>query len=376
MASLLLRFQIDFWRTDGVSIIEHQWPVFHRWLPDGEKDALSFDMKDPNTELKIWFERWGVVENGMIVYRSGKREFDPAIIPTQGYLVAGPLFGQLTLSNISDSDLEPLRENKNDDQRYINLGKKVVQDLICPQVARFIKILHIKYGQYWLQQFEGWDSRVVDIGTYCQNTLRLQWSIDAGVTWLPFVPKPKDQYIAMTWTSPSVARLRQYLTEEVWSDLARIMREGNELSLASTVLAQTHRLMDQERWKEALIEGNTALELAIDESIRNRLSNDKTLLNQLTARFNDLPLRIKIISIGTFVDKIPLTDINHTIKAIDMRNKVVHEGWEPTTSNDVRVALSGLIRLVMLLLPDLVSKFPSAKLGNQIMSVADWEKES
>jgi hypothetical protein len=376
MTTLLLKFRIDFWRPDGIFAIEHQWPVFHRWLPDGEKDALSFDMKDPNIALKIWFERWGVVQSGLIEYRGEKREFDPAIIPTQGYLVGGPLFGLLIIDNISDENIDFLQENKNSDQSYINLGKRVVQDLICPQVSRFIKILRIKYGQYWLQQFEGWDSRVVDIGTYCQNTLRLQWSIDAGVTWSPFVPKPKDQYVAMTCTSPSVARLRQYLTEEDWYDLARIMREGNELSLASTVLAQTHRLMDQERWKEALIEGNTALELAIDESIRNRLGNDKTLLNQLTARFNDLPLRIKIISIGTFIDQIPLTDINHTIKAIDMRNKVVHEGWEPTTSNDVRVALSGLIRLVMLLLPDLVSKFPSAKLGNQIMPVADWEKEA
>jgi hypothetical protein len=64
MTILLLKFRIDFWRTDAVP--EHQWPVFHRWLPDGEKDALTFDMKDPNITLKLWFERWGVVQTGLI----------------------------------------------------------------------------------------------------------------------------------------------------------------------------------------------------------------------------------------------------------------------------------------------------------------------
>src|SRR6266566_10066735 len=244
MTTLLLRFRIDFWRADGTFTPEHEWPVFHRWLPDGEKDALSFDMKDPNITLKIWFERWGVVESDFIKYRGEKREFDPAIIPTQGYLVAGPLFGLLTIDNIPDENADPLLENKNSDQSYINLGKRVVQDLICPQVSRFIKILRIKYGQYWLQQFEGWDARVVDIGTYCRDTLRLQWSLDEGRTWSPFVPEPKERYFRLEVTGPSVASLREYITEEDWKELATLIRVGYEPSLASTLLAQTHRLLD------------------------------------------------------------------------------------------------------------------------------------
>jgi hypothetical protein len=373
--ALLLRFRIDLRRFDSSLNVGQEWPVFHRWLPNGKEDALTFDMKDSNLELKIWFERWGVVEGGLIEYRSGKQEFDPTIIPTQGYLVAGPLFGQLTISNIPDEDIVLLRENKNDDQRYINLGKKVVKDLIYPPIARFINILRITYGQYWLQKFEGWDARVVDIGTYCGNTLRLEWRADTGVTWLPFIPEPKERYMRVVATAPSIERLRQYLTEEDWHDLEKMVRDGYEPSLAATLLAQTHRLIDRENWREALIEGNTALELAIDERIRSRLDSDKKLLNLLTSRFNDLPLRIKLLSIGTFIDNISLEDINHTLEVIDMRNSVVHEGWEPTSPNDVRVALRGLVSLVTLLLPGPGFKFPTARQGNMIRQPEDWEKE-
>ena len=202
-----------------MSHAEHQWPVFHRWLPDGEKDALSFDTKDPNITSKIWFERWGEVEHGMIEYRPGKREYDPALISKQGYLVAGPLFGLLSIDNISEEDAALLRENKTSDPGYIRLGKKVVQDQISPQIARFIRILRITYGQYWLQQFEGWDSRVVDIGTYCRNRLRLRWSLDGGATWSPFAPEPEDRYYRSVATGPSVASLREYLTKEDWETL-------------------------------------------------------------------------------------------------------------------------------------------------------------
>jgi len=373
MTTLLLRFRIDFWRADGTP--EHQWPVFHRWLPDGEKDALSFDMKDPNIALKIWFERWGVEESGLIEYKNAKREFDPAIIPTQGYLVAGPLFGLITIDNVPDENADLLQENKVSDQSYINLGKRVIQDLICPQIARFIKILRIKYGQYWLQQFEGWNSRVVDIGTYCSNTLRLQWSLDAGVTWSHFTPEPAERYIRMVATSPSVASLRQYVTEEDWKELAILVRDGYEPTLASTLLAQTHRLLDQENWKQALIEGSTALEVAIDEHIRQRMGSDTKLYNQITSKFNVLPLRDRVNYIGTFLDKISLEDVKHTIDAIEKRNQVVHDGWEPTSPNEVKTAIGGLVRLTMFLLPERGFKFPRAKLGNRRMSVEDWGKE-
>src|SRR5438105_10911732 len=128
MPRLLLRFQIDLQRRfDGSFKLGQEWTVFHRWLPNGEQDALIFDMKDPDIELKIWFERWGVVENGLIKYKSGVREFDAAIIPTQGYLVAGPLFGQLSMNNLAVEDGESLQENKKDDPHYINLGKRVVK---------------------------------------------------------------------------------------------------------------------------------------------------------------------------------------------------------------------------------------------------------
>ena len=34
-------------------------PLFHRWLPDGEKDAITLSPPSEHYTLKLWFERWG-----------------------------------------------------------------------------------------------------------------------------------------------------------------------------------------------------------------------------------------------------------------------------------------------------------------------------
>ena len=73
--------------------------------------------------------------------------------------------------------------------------------------------------------------------------------------------------------------------------------------------------------------------------------------------------------------RLSLDDLNQTIDAIEMRNKVVHDGWEPASPKEVKAALRGLMGLTMLLLPESGFKFPRAKLGNRIMPEENWEKE-
>ena len=63
MPTLLLRFRA---RVHHPRLPVH-WigsgPLFHRWLPDGEKDAIPLDTGEPDVELRVWFERLGFVDD-------------------------------------------------------------------------------------------------------------------------------------------------------------------------------------------------------------------------------------------------------------------------------------------------------------------------
>lgn len=371
MSTLLLKFGINLEEYSLSIIAQHHGPLFHRWLPDGEKDALVLDTGNSNTELMVWFERQGFVDNGFIKFDYKRREVNPEIIPKQAILDAGPLWGILKIQGLSEAELVPLRENKIGDARYVALGKKVVKNLLYPPVARFLNILRTNYGQYWIRELEKWDSREGSLGHYCLS-LNLKWSLDGGKTWTDFFPDkplgtPRAIEIRMGKSFP------EFPTKEDWQKLANVVREGYEPSLAAVILARAHQFLDQGSLKYAFIEGVSALELALNEFIRQKLHGADSLLASMKAFWN-LPLRTQVIIVATLLGKIPLRDIEYTIKAIEMRNGIVHEGRNP--SDDAKVELSGLLNTVAVLLSGPRFRFPTANPGNAIRPPEDWEKQA
>ena len=169
MPTLLLKFGIILEDYSSSRLTELHGPLFHRWLPDGKKDAITLKT-GPNLKLKVWFDRRGFVhKSGLIVFNYDRRELDPNIIPKQAILDAGPLMGLLEIKNLSDQELSAVHENKIGDQRYIDFGKKVVKKLLFPSVHRFLNTLNINYGQYWIRGLEEWDSTKESLGNYCHT---------------------------------------------------------------------------------------------------------------------------------------------------------------------------------------------------------------
>lgn len=373
MPTLLLKFYIYLRRTNEV-MRDFEGPLFHRWLPDGEKDAIVLDTGTPNTTLKVWFERRGFVNDRFIEFDVTRKEVDSAITPMQAALVAGSLFGSLEMQGLTEGELAAFRNNNQGDHSYITLGDRVVNNLIYPPVARFINTLRTKYGQYWIREFEKWDSRRESLGGYC-IFLRLKWSLDQGATWFDFIPdNPIRRTIATFGTEES---FRQYLTQEDWKDLAQLSQEKYEPSLAAFFLSRAQQLLDEENFRYALIEGITALELAVSESIKSRLQTDDELLKSIQ-RFWTLPINTQVIIIATLLGKISQENLSHSLQAIDIsnniRNKAIHEGMIP--GDVMKTHISGLLNTVAALLFDSNFKFPSARLGNKIMPVEDWEQHS
>lgn len=372
MSTLLLRFRINLEERNGSTYSAHKGPLFHRWLPDGEKDAIILNTGYPKAELKVWFERFGCIRKGdsFITHDYERREVDPDTMVKQGVLEGGPLFGLLKIQALSEEELTALRENKVGDAHYVDLGEKVVK-LIHTPLARFLNILRTNYGQYWIRALEGWNPRTESLGSYCslKSKLNLEWSLDEEETWTTF--KPNEPIIHLTATMIMDRSFREYITKEDWQEIAKVNKERYEPSLAASLLARAHKFMNQGNLKHSFVEGVSALEVALEEFVRQKLDNDDSLAESIQA-FWGLPRRTQMISIVSTLGTTQADDMKLAVKAIAMRDKVVHKGWDPPKSAERE--LSGLLKTVATLLPGPRFRFPSGNPGNTMKPEEEWEK--
>ncbi len=81
MEILLLKFARPL--ATPSELVRLHGPLFYRWLPDGEKNAITLSTNDDNANLKVWFERYGFVDGGFVRFSYDRREVTPDIIHTQ-----------------------------------------------------------------------------------------------------------------------------------------------------------------------------------------------------------------------------------------------------------------------------------------------------
>ena len=335
-----------------------QGPILNQWLPDGEKDALTV-FKAPNAELRVWCERRGYVEKDFIRYDPKRKDVDPAILRRQRGLVAGPLYGQLELKAIADDRVSMLRELATGDSEYVEIGKTVVTQYFYPSISRFVDILRNTYGQYWLQPIDGWDSRYRSIGSYCLS-FNMTWSLDGGGTWQDFLP---DEPIVRGSVIVSPGS-KENLTKDDWRELGNLLPEGFRPSFAATLLLAAHNLLENDDSKYALVEGVTALEVAMREFLERNHQDRGIPLKGLQQFFN-LPAKTQVLTLGSCLADITAEGLAATISAIDMRNDIVHEGWEPTDKN--RDTIRGFLETVAAFLPGPKIRFPSSHQGRGLL---------
>jgi hypothetical protein len=372
----VLKFRINLERTSEDEDYP-KGPVFHRWLPNGYEDAIELKTTEPSASLKVWFERFGIMskysDGDCIEYEYRKKDFDPTLIPKQSSLVAGPLFGRLEF-DISDEQVTLLRRNEIMNENYIKLGKKVI-GLLAPPTSKFINVLRINFGQYWIKEMEEFDfranksaSRGCSLAGYC-SFMGLKWSLD-GEDWKPFEPGEK---IIGTLRAVKLDQKKymQLLTREDWKNISEVTY-GEEYPVALDTFMEFVEFLDKGLLNQAIINGITSLEVAINSFIRSGLQGSSR------EAFGDVKkegLKQKIIILGAGLQLSP-TDIEGILQVYDWRNDLVHEGLPPEIDVFQKKAKLEIVKKIIALLLGNKFKFPSltyAKENIHVLSEDKWQ---
>ncbi|MCH7647098.1 MAG: hypothetical protein IIA83_00615 [Thaumarchaeota archaeon] len=364
MSDLLLRFSLSLkdhditFGTDGL--------IFHRWLPNGQDNAIDLPTKFPNTELKIWFNRCGYTEKNKIVFDRSRQEVDPEIMNINGILSSGPLHGLLQIKDIQQKDESALRKNEQNDPDYIDLGKRIIKILNEP-LFEFLNLLRLNYGQFWIKQIQKWNSKTMTVGNYLSQFF-MDFSLDDGNNWTRFDP----ENVSIEITSILGGDFEKYFTENDWNQLSNDVKKHNEFSLATIILMEANKFLDQDNLKLAFVDGVSALDIAFTEFFRKKYSSDDEISKQVNT-FLELSLLTKVIGITSLLDNMAQAEIERILSAIRVRNKVAHESHDPV--DDEIPSLRTLLRFTAKLLDNPDFRFLTPNIGNAIMPPEKWEEE-
>ena len=143
-------------------------------------------------------------------------------------------------------------------------------------------------------------------------------------------------------------------------------------SIASNYLTQAHETCDRGDLKKAFIEAVTALEIALECKINENVRLTDPILESIQS-FKTSPLKSQFSIFALECSNIKSADIENSIEAIKIRNRIVHEGYKPTKSE--KSILYSLLTSISIIINETVTKFPSNNGSNAIQSRESWEKQ-
>ncbi len=359
MVDLELKFVIRLTNNDF-----YKGPLFHRWLPNNETDTIVLGK---HFNIKVWFERRGFIRNSFIHYELDKREINNELIPKQAVLDGGFLRGSAKFK-ASEEQVRAIQAEECDNNDYIRLGKEI-NEHILPPISKFIDLLRVDFGQYWIRPLSGWDARKESLGAYF-TSIGLHWRLDTNSEWKVFQPTRNIQKITLNVLSDE--GYQRYITQEDWNYLKQYTIEEHfenyKPSLAKTTLNKAQQSWDESNYSEAFMSAVSALELAITSFIKNRVPADHTIYNRLTNVFKGkkpkITLAEQVITIFSIKKDFELDLIEKALDGIVIRNEIIHRGEEKATENNIN-EFKALLKCVQSLIFEPHFKYPIFTTSNK-----------
>jgi hypothetical protein len=336
-------------------------PLFNRWLPDGEKDALVFPSESPDKSLRVWFVRRGRMDGGFVRYDSNKHEVDESVMSRQGWLDAGPLRGEAKFALVSAAEMEAIRSDRRGSTEYLTIGKRIVDFLFTP-LQGLLDTLRLQYGQYWLTALSPWDSRIASLGGYCQGTFHLKWRESVQDEWRPFLPdEPRQSVHAL----PVPGRgYTEFLTKEDWKTIGDTLIFRSTHPLALRIAGRAHELKNNGFVAESYIQAVTALELALEHYLVSRSTAFGKASEGALGAFTSQPLTQQLLVLAIATGVVDAEAAQAGTRVIEARNKIVHEAKDPPSLSEPD--LLGVLKCIQNLLGLGELKLPRLTNVNQI----------
>jgi hypothetical protein len=367
MSDIFIRFGLDLEDYSDPSPLRNHGPQFHRWLPNGEADAVQLQIGHPRYALKVWFERRGFVRDGWIEYDDDRDEIDEALLDQQGALDAGPLSGLLKVVDPPEPAIAAIRAGALGDSAYLEFARHIVQEILQPQVSYFLDTLRVRLGQHWIQPLEPWDSRRQTLGSYCLH-LNMRWSEAASGPWQPLRPEKPVSFAQIT--AVGEYHFRDLITRDDWFAFDGMAPGETPITLGETILMRAHAMLNHGEHRFALVEATTALEVAISERFRRRFQGSEILAVSASG-FHGLSLGARLLALVPDPSD-HISDLELALEAIDHRHQIVHEGKSPPENSDRLVR--SLLAVTALLLPLEEYRFPSSRRGNALAPSEKWQE--
>jgi hypothetical protein len=311
--------------------------LFHKWLPDGEKDAITI-LENDSAKIWVWFERSGDSSSGVIHFtqEGSQQSFDTEIMKRQARLVAGSLHAKLSLFDCTSVEIEALSNGEMNEEAIRLVAIRAAKKIGDP-IANFIEVLRARYGQFWIPSFEKWDSQKHTIETYFRVAFDAGYSTDSGNSFAAFLPGHATYII----TGPRMEGKgwAEFLEEADWRSLQKSGIDLRQVSIAESLIAAASKYAQSNQLRQAIIEAVTAIEIASSEYI-HRCTREHQ--NRIQAFF-DLSLSSRIAILLSSSKLATDKEISSVIRTIEIRNKVVHKGYFPTSTEDAHLRTTMIV---------------------------------
>ena len=259
MSRLLVKLQIPIRNTPF---------IFHRWLPIGPENGISYDRA--NYHLVLWFSLACINRTARITE-----------IP---YIRAHTIYANVIVDDLNDQFIHymtvrdytrmPTPEEEPLAQRYEEHGREVFS-LIRDGLNYLLTYVRTEKGQYWLTPYaidlDDMTSRAVEF--------RAQACIDNG-PWFQWQPSQVSRLISIVLASDHDQR---HLTQEDWPHAQEFLTQGRTPNRTRELLAGAEFLAHSGYSRAALTEAVSALEVALDRFSKSPKA-DTLFQNSLRAR--------------------------------------------------------------------------------------------
>jgi hypothetical protein len=315
--------------------------MFSGWFPTTEADFLV--VSEHEMTLKLWFD--------------ASCTLTKEINTTPSAANAGnSIKADVTISGLSDHLAEYIRavglkplgplEQSQDKEDFSRLGTKVCHFVIT-HVNRLISAVRSLQGQFWLEEL-----------VFDPNQINSPWRLDEakasvdGLEWFRWYPpsQPITSYIPPRMDSS------RFIDESAWRRIVAIATSPKRVPLMWRFLADADLFAANGDSRAALVEGVTALEMAVSRFVQSPKANEvfgrrmaeRMGVSRLTNQKERLGLRgtVRFLFAVIFSEDMVSTQLLQICQdAIDERNEVVHNGKSEVEPEKLSSYLSSIRQL-------------------------------